>query len=113
MNAEATAIAEVAASMFAARREARSLKGGPKGLAVARANRLNAKLMKLMIAGVRAHAVANYDRAGWDIVVEAMDDAELAKEIGTAESLSGAIRRVGELVGLLHGRRREIEATEF
>lgn len=54
--------------------------------------------MNELVAAVRAHARANYNKGGWDEVVEAWDDADIVKEIGAARTAKGAIKKVGEMV---------------
>lgn len=53
-----------------------------------------------LVAAVRAHALANYNKGGWDEVVEAWDDADIVKEIGAARTAKGAIKNVGEVVAV-------------
>lgn len=108
---DASTIAEVAVKMFAARKDVRTAKGRAKGLAVGRANRLHAQLVSLMVAGVREHAVSHYEHSGWDFVVEAYTDDELAEIIDQAESLNGAIRRVGRVVAIHHESRQQALAA--
>jgi hypothetical protein len=50
-----------------------------------------------LIAQIREHAVANYE-AGWDVVVEAYTDQEIAEVIGKARTLSGAIKKFSAIV---------------
>jgi hypothetical protein len=45
-----------------------------------------------LILAVRAHAEANYDQDGWDYLVECWEDADIAKQIGKARTVAGAIR---------------------
>lgn len=63
---------------------------------------------RTLLAAVREHAVNNYDQGGWDIVVEAYEDEELAELIARApdQTVAGAIQYVGDTVGLV----REVEA---
>ena len=66
-----------------------------------------------IVAGVRAHANANYDKGGWDEVVEAWDDADILKEAGTARTVNGAICKVAAVVKVLHSYAEDIRATAF
>jgi len=61
-----------------------------------------------LIAAVRTHAVAHYDSDGWDYVVEAMTDDELAQLIGAARTESSAIRRVGAEMRIYRDHHMEI-----
>jgi hypothetical protein len=51
-------------------------------------------LVESLVIAVRAHALAHYDEVGWDIVVETMEDEDIARAFGQARSIEGAIRRV-------------------
>jgi hypothetical protein len=42
--------------------------------------------MQELIDAVRAHAHANYNRDGWDYLVECWDDEYIARTIGTAKT---------------------------
>jgi hypothetical protein len=61
---------------------------------------------KQLIAQVRAHAEANYD-AGWDVVVECYEDADIDAQIGRARSLNGAIRAFADLVSIWNERQAD------
>jgi len=69
--------------------------------------------MSKLVEAVKAHAAENYERGGWDYVVETMDDADIAEEIGKATTVSGAIRKVGKLAKMLGDYRAEITAEIF
>ncbi len=47
--------------------------------------------LKVRIAAVKAHAVANYDKGGWDYVIETMDDLDIAAVIENTTNEKGAI----------------------
>jgi hypothetical protein len=51
-----------------------------------------------MLAGVKAYALAHYNDGGWDVVVEAWEDREIAEELQRARvrSVNGAIRWFGK-----------------
>lgn len=63
-----------------------------------------------LLDDVKAHAVANYERDGWDFVIECHSDEEIREAIGGAKTLKGALRNVRSKFALaLHDeRRREI-----
>lgn len=65
-----------------------------------------------LIVAVRAHAMEHYND-GWDVVVEAYDDAQLTEMIGRARTVKGAIGKVAEVVEVVDDRRRDIEGTRF
>ena len=71
--------------------------------------------MKQMVDAVKAHAEAHYDEDGWDEIVEAFEDSEIAEAIEHAGAQSEA-----EAVDVLHcvavlrkERGDEIRATAF
>ena len=66
-----------------------------------------------LVAAVRAHALANYEKSGWDYVVECWSDDEIAKEMGAARTAAGAVKAVARIVKLLGDHRAEIVATEW
>lgn len=65
-----------------------------------------------LVALVRKHAEvpANYE-AGWDTIVEATEDEELATLIGKATTLRGAIWKVGNYVHVRHSVAEDIRAA--
>jgi hypothetical protein len=66
-----------------------------------------------LVSAVKKHALENYDRDGWDYIVECWSDADIAEQIGNAYSEGGAIRRVGAIAKLLDDRRKDIQATAW
>lgn len=78
-------------------------------------------LMADLVQAVKDHAVENYERDGWDFVVECYDDEMIERvlrgEPGTgwarARSPQGAIKRMGSLVSAAASVRSDIEATAF
>lgn len=72
-----------------------------------------------VIQAVQRHATKYYDKGGWDIVIEAYTDDELALLIARefeGEGLPGAreaIRLVGKAVGVYDEVRKDIQATAF
>jgi hypothetical protein len=61
--------------------------------------------------GVRAHARAHYCQGGWDFIVEAFDNGQLAEVIGSAESLEEAIGMAEVRAHELDRARRERAAS--
>jgi hypothetical protein len=58
-----------------------------------------------MVAAVKAHALASYEKNGWDFIVECWDDAEIAERIAGCRTSAGAIRRVRQTASLLGEQR--------
>ena len=59
---------------------------------------------------VRNHASKHYERGGWDYVVEAWEDSDVAAAIGRATTIRGAIRNVGRRVRILNDRRQDVRS---
>jgi hypothetical protein len=66
-----------------------------------------------LVEAVKEYAAANYNKDGWDYIVETYDDAQIDKAIGQARTANGAIKKVRWVATLLDDRRRDIEATAF
>ena len=63
-----------------------------------------------LIAAVREYALANYEKDGWDYLVECWSDEDIAQEIGKARTVLGAISKCRRVVKLLDERRQEVRA---
>jgi hypothetical protein len=63
-----------------------------------------------LIAAVRAHAVENYNRGGWDVIVEAFDDAQISEVIGRARTLKGALAKFAPVNDVIADRRSQHDA---
>ena len=48
--------------------------------------------MQDLVEAVKAHALENYERDGWDFVIECYSDADIAEIIKTARTPAGAIK---------------------
>lgn len=70
--------------------------------------------MRYLLDSIKAHAVANYNTAGWDLVVETMEEAEMIEHLGhdmwTARE---AIRIIHSHVKHYAEYRAEIQAEAF
>ena len=64
-------------------------------------------------AAVKQHALANYEKDGWDYVVECYDDAEITDIIKTARTAAGAIKMVRAHVKPRADYRADIQAEAF
>jgi hypothetical protein len=62
-----------------------------------------------LVKAVRDYANANYNKGGWDIIVECWSDADIAGEIGSVKTISGAIRKVRRVVRVIGDYRSEIQ----
>ena len=66
-----------------------------------------------MIDAVKTHALNNYEKGGWDIVVECWDSEDILRWIEGAKTCIGAIRKVSSVVGANHRYATEIRSTAF
>ena len=66
-----------------------------------------------LIQAVRDHARRNYNRDGWDMLVECWEDRDIVKAMGEASTVKQAIRNVRMVLKLSDDYRREIESTAF
>lgn len=66
-----------------------------------------------MIEAVRKHALENYRKDGWDIVVECYEDADIQRVIRDAEAACSvdAITAVHDLVKMIRDREIEISSA--
>ena len=72
---------------------------------------MSAKLsMDELVRAVKDYAINHYDQDGWDWIVEAHTDQEIAELIGTAQTVKRAIQNVRRICKLLHEREREIDS---
>lgn len=69
--------------------------------------------MEEMVAAVKAHAMKNYEHGGWDYVIEAFNDKEIAEKIGDAKTIKDAIKNIGYDLGILRDREDDIRAEIF
>ena len=63
-----------------------------------------------LIAAVREYALANYEKDGWDYLIECWSDEDIAGEIGKSRTVLGAISKCRRVVKLLDERRQEVRA---
>ncbi len=71
--------------------------------------------MNELVKAVKDHALANYETGGWDYVIECWDDAEILDELLSAEieTEEEAIKVIGDIVAVIDGERREVQASEW
>ncbi len=67
--------------------------------------------MKDLIEAVKEHACRNYDKGGWDHVVECLSDDDISYLISGQQSVSGAISAVKIYADQCGETRQEIEST--
>lgn len=63
-----------------------------------------------LVAAVKAHALANYEKDGWDYIVECYSDEGLRDLIGRCQTPESAIAKVRKTASLLDERRQEVRA---
>lgn len=67
---------------------------------------------KELIAMLRESARRNYEKDGWDFLIECWDDADILEEIGRCTTFRGAWHKCHKAVRLQDERRREISSSE-
>ena len=61
--------------------------------------------MENLIDAVKAHATANYNKNGWDFVLECFSDDQIKDIIGGARTIDGAIAKMREEIKWRHEMR--------
>lgn len=70
--------------------------------------------MRYLLDGIRAHALANYNTAGWDLVIETTTEADLIDQLGhDMWTMKQAIRIAHSHVKDYAEYRDEIASTAF
>jgi len=64
-----------------------------------------------VIDQLRAHAYKHYEHNGWDFLVEAYEDYEIADVIGNATTLRGAIWKIMPTLKMKNEHRAEMKAS--
>tara|TARA_R110000868_G_scaffold27515_1_gene104309 strand:+ start:394 stop:618 length:225 start_codon:yes stop_codon:yes gene_type:complete len=65
------------------------------------------------LAAIKAHALANYEKDGWDYVVECYDDAQIVEIIKTARTIKGAIKMLRAHIKPRADYRADIQSEAF
>ena len=60
-----------------------------------------------VVEAVKAHALAHYNDGGWDVIVEAWSDEDIASAIGAARTLKGAIRKLAAVIDVYSERQAD------
>jgi hypothetical protein len=68
---------------------------------------LDSELVKF----IRDHAIANYNKDGWDYLVECWDDAAILGAVKNCRSADAAIRKLRKTLKAMDDYRSEIVAT--
>lgn len=69
--------------------------------------------MQTLVEYVKVYAQLHYNTGGWDYCIECMDDAEIARIIGTATGKREALSKVNKIVKIMDDKRKDIQATAF
>lgn len=64
-------------------------------------------MSKELIAAVKAHALAHYNDGGWDVIVEAWEDSDIAECIEGAGTAAEAIAKVSRVVEVYADRQAD------
>lgn len=65
------------------------------------------------VQAVKDYALANYNKDGWDVIVECWADDEIAFEIKGVKTAEAAIRRMHRLAKAQDDYRSEIQSTAW
>lgn len=65
------------------------------------------------VKAVKDHAIVNYNKDGWDYVVECWSDAEITEEIKGCKSEREAIARMHKIVKAQDDYRSDIQGSAF
>jgi hypothetical protein len=66
-----------------------------------------------LVEEVKSHALRNYGKGGWDLVIETMSDWDIAEIVRRANNATGAIWKMSVYIKPLADHRDEIRATEW
>lgn len=69
--------------------------------------------IETLVSGVKEFANANYNKSGWDYIVECCSDSDIRAIVEGCWTVSGAITRVGKVAKAYDQNRKEIMATAF
>ena len=58
------------------------------------------KARQAVIDGVKAHAVANYDQGGWDVIVECWSDDQIEEATRGSRTVNGAVKMLSGAVSV-------------
>jgi len=60
-----------------------------------------------LVAWVKAYALEHYEDGGWDVVVEAYEDAEIADVLGQVNTTKGALKKFAPLIDVWSDRQAD------
>jgi hypothetical protein len=67
--------------------------------------------MNELINAVRSYATDNYNRDGWDVLVECWSDEDIARNIGSAKTAKGAIDKCRRITKAIASVRSDIQGA--
>jgi len=66
-----------------------------------------------LVKFIRQYATDNYNKDGWDYLVECWDDAAILGEVKNCRSADAAIRKLRKTLKAMDDYRRDIQAEAF
>lgn len=69
--------------------------------------------MKTWAERIRQHATVHYTEDGWDILVECWTDEYINEIIGNSKSYEEAVIACSDVLSIMDGFRKEIQAEAF
>ena len=62
-----------------------------------------------LVAAVKEYAQANYEKGGWDVIVECWDDEQISTVIAPAKTLDAALKNMRCIVDVYAERQADAE----
>jgi len=72
-----------------------------------------ANTIRQLVEEVKSYAAQNYNKGGWDIVIETMDDWDIAEIVKGASNPKGAIWKMSVYIRPMASYRDEVRATAW
>lgn len=73
--------------------------------------------IQALVKGIHAHALANYETGGWDMIYECFGEEEIRETFETNgienPTLEQAIKVIGPIAKIWDDRRKDIQAEAF
>jgi hypothetical protein len=66
-----------------------------------------------VIDRVKAHALANYDKGGWDVIVKCWSDEQIYEATKTCRTISGAVRELFGVVSVYADQQADAVNSAF
>jgi hypothetical protein len=71
------------------------------------------QIQRSVIKAIREYATEHYSDGGWDVIVEAYDDQDIAEIVGNVSSLPGAIAKFATIINVYSDRQADAVNSAF